>query len=141
MSAYKKIECNIVDKETLLEALKALGFNPDVCNEPQNLKGYKGDVRKEVAHIIVPKDQINFFTGASNDIGFLWNSKTEKYDFICSEYDKKKEMDIRIIQAYVKIVLEKSLLKQGYKIKVNIGEEDLLRKKITDLNMVARKLI
>jgi hypothetical protein len=141
MSAYKKIECNIVDKETLLEALKALGFNPDVCNEPQNLKGYKGDVRKEVAHIIIPKDQINFFTGASNDIGFLWNSKTEKYDFICSEYDKKKEMDIRIIQAYVKIVLEKSLLKQGYKIKVNIGEEDLLRKKITDLNMVARKLI
>lgn len=141
MSAYKKIECNIVDKETLLEALKALGFNPDVCNEPQNLKGYKDDVRKEVAHIIIPKDQINFFTGASNDIGFLWNSKTEKYDFICSEYDKKKEMDIRIIQAYVKIVLEKSLLKQGYKIKVNIGEEDLLRKKITDLNMVARKLI
>lgn len=141
MSAYKKIECNIVDKETLLEALKALGFNPDVCNEPQNLKGYEGDVRKEVAHIIIPKDQINFFTGASNDIGFLWNSKTEKYDFICSEYDKKKEMDIRIIQAYVKIVLEKSLLKQGYKIKVNIGEEDLLRKKITDLNMVARKLI
>ena len=50
-------------------------------------------------------------------------------------------MDIRIIQAYVKIVLEKSLLKQGYKIKVNIGEDDLLRKKITDLNMVARKLI
>ena len=141
MSAYKKIECNIVDKETLLEALKALGFNPDDCNEPQNLKGYKDDVRKEVAHIIIPKDQINFFTGASNDIGFLWNSKTEKYDFICSEYDKKKEMDIRIIQAYVKIVLEKSLLKQGYKIKVNIGEEDLLRKKITDLNMVARKLI
>jgi hypothetical protein len=141
MSAYKKIECNIVDKETLLEALKSLGFNPDVCSEPQNLKGYKGDVRKEVAHVIIPKDQINFFTGASNDIGFLWNSKTEKYDFICSEYDKKKEMDIRIIQAYVKIVLEKSLLKQGYKIKVNIGEDDLLRKKITDLNMVARKLI
>ena len=141
MSAYKKIECNIVDKETLLEALKALWFNPDVCNEPQNLKGYKDDLRKEVAHIIIPKDQINFFTGASNDIGFLWNSKTEKYDFICSEYDKKKEMDIRIIQAYVKIVLEKSLLKQGYKIKVNIGEEDLLRKKITDLNLVARKLI
>jgi hypothetical protein len=141
MSAYKKIECNSVDKETLLEALKSLGFNPDVCNEPQNLKGYKGDVRKEVAHVIIPKDQINFFTGASNDIGFLWNSKTEKYDFICSDYDKKKEMDIRIIQAYVKIVLEKSLLKQGYKIKVNIGEDDLLRKKITDLNMVARKLI
>lgn len=141
MSAYKKIECNIVDKEILIEALKALGFNPDIFVEPQNLKGYMGDSRKEVAHIIVPRDQVNFFTGASNDIGFLWDSENEKYDFICSDYDKKKQMDIRIIQAYVKIVLEKSLQKQGYKIKVNIGEDDLLRKKITDLNMVARKLI
>jgi hypothetical protein len=141
MSAYKKIECNIVDKDILIEALEALGFKPDVFVEPANLKGYMGDTRKEVAHIIIPRDQVNFFTGASNDIGFLWNSENKKYEFICSDYDKKKEMDVRIIQAYVKIVLEKSLLKQGYKIKVNIGEDDLLRKKITDLNMVARKLI
>jgi hypothetical protein len=141
MSAYKKIECNIVDKDILIEALEALGFKPDVFVEPANLKGYMGDTRKEVAHIIIPRDQVNIFTGASNDIGFLWNSENKKYEFICSDYDKKKEMDVRIIQAYVKIVLEKSLLKQGYKIKVNIGEDDLLRKKITDLNMVARKLI
>lgn len=141
MSAYKKIECNIVDKDILIEALEALGFKPYVFVEPANLKGYMGDTRKEVAHIIIPRDQVNFFTGASNDIGFLWNSENKKYEFICSDYDKKKEMDVRIIQAYVKIVLEKSLLKQGYKIKVNIGEDDLLRKKITDLNMVARKLI
>ncbi len=141
MSAYKKIECNIVDKDILIEALESLGFKPDVFVEPANLKGYMGDTRKEVAHIIIPRDQVNIFTGASNDIGFLWNSENKKYEFICSDYDKKKEMDVRIIQAYVKIVLEKSLLKQGYKIKVNIGEDDLLRKKITDLNMVARKLI
>ena len=141
MSAYKKIECNIVDKDTLLEALKSLGFKPDVFVEPSNLKGYMGDTRKEVAHIIIPRDQVNFFTGASNDIGFFWDAKNEKYEFICSDYDKKKQMDIRIIQAYVKIVLEKSLEKQGYKIKVNISEDDLMRKKLTDLNIVARKLI
>lgn len=141
MSAYKKIECNIVDKDTLLEALKTLGFKPEVFVEPTNLKGYMGDTRKEVAHIIIPRDQVNFFTGASNDIGFFWDEKNEKYEFICSDYDKKKQMDIRIIQAYVKIVLEKSLEKQGYKIKVNISEDDLMRKKLTDLNIVARKLI
>ena len=141
MSAYKKIECNIVDKDTLLEALKSLGFKPDVFVEPSNLKGYMGDTRKEVAHIIIPRDQVNFFTGASNDIGFLWDEENQKYEFICSDYDKKKQMDIRIIQAYVKIVLEKSLEKQGYKIKVNINDDDLLRKNLTDLNIVARKLI
>lgn len=39
MSAYKKIECEIVDKDTLLEALGLLGFSPDVLNEPKSLKG------------------------------------------------------------------------------------------------------
>ena len=86
MSAYKKIECDIVDKDTLLEALKLLGFSPDVLNEPKNLTGYRGDERKEIAHIIIPRDQVNKFTGASNDIGFLWNEENQKYDFICSEY-------------------------------------------------------
>ena len=79
MSAYKTIECDIVDKDILLEALSLLNFIPNVFDEPQKLTGYRGDERNEKAHIIIPKEQINFFTGASNDIGFLWNEKTEKY--------------------------------------------------------------
>ena len=30
MSAYKKIECDIVDKNYLLQALTALGFKPEI---------------------------------------------------------------------------------------------------------------
>ena len=85
MSAYKKIECDIVDKESLLEALSLLGFTPDVLVEPKHLTGYRGDERKETANIIISKDQVNNFTGASNDIGFLWNQKENKYDFIVSD--------------------------------------------------------
>ena len=141
MSAYKKIECDIVDKESLLEALNLLGFTPEVLNEPKHLTGYRGDERKETAHIIISKDQVNKFTGASNDIGFLWNDKSNKYDFIVSDYDKAKLMDQRIIQAYVKIVLEKALKKNGFKIKVNINEEDLLKRQLSDLEIKARKII
>jgi hypothetical protein len=141
MSAYKKIECDIVDKDSLLEALSLLGFSPDVLNEPKNLKGYRGDERKEVAHIIIPKDQVNKFTGASNDIGFFWNESEKKYDFILSDYDKAQKMDQRVIQSYVKIVLEKALKKNGFKIKVNINEEDLLKKQLSDLEIKARKII
>lgn len=141
MSAYKKIECEIVDKECLLEALELLQFTPEIFAEPQSLTGYRGDVRKEVAHIIISRDQVNKFTGASNDIGFLWNSKENKYDFIVSEYDKSKLMDQRIIQAYVKVVLEKALKKNGFKIKVNINEEDLLKRQISELEIKARKII
>lgn len=141
MSAYKKIECDIVDKESLLEALSLLGFTPDVLVEPKHLTGYRGDERKETANIIISKDQVNKFTGASNDIGFLWNQKENKYDFIVSDYDKAKLMDQRIIQAYVKVVLEKALKKNGFKIKVNINEEDLLKRHLSDLEIKARKII
>ena len=141
MSAYKKIECDIVDKESLLEALSLLGFTPDVLVEPKHLTGYRGDERKETANIIISKDQVNKFTGASNDIGFLWNQKENKYDFIVSDYDKAKLMDQRIIQAYVKVVLEKALKKNGFKIKVNINEEYLLKRQLSDLEIKARKII
>jgi hypothetical protein len=85
--------------------------------------------------------QINKFTGASNDIGFLWNSIEEKYDFICSEYDKAKKMDQRIIQAYVKVAIEKALAKNGFKIKVNVNDEDFLKQTMSEMEIVARKLI
>lgn len=140
MSAYKKIECDIVDKDTLLEAIDLLGLKTEVFDEPMHLFGYRGDERPEKAEIIIRRQELNNkFTGASNDIGFSWNDK--KYDFIISDYDKKMKLDNRIIQAYVKVALEKALAKQGYKIKVSINEEDMQRKTINELNIVARKLI
>mgnify|MGYP003898437307 FL=1 len=141
MSAYKKIECEIVDKDCLLEALSLLGFSPDVFIEPEKLKGYRGDKRNEVANIVISRDQVNKFTGASNDIGFLWNEKENKYDFIVSDYDVAKKMDQRIIQAYVKIAIEKALAKNGFKIKVNINDEEFLKRTISEMEIVARKLI
>ena len=141
MSAYKKIECEIVDKDCLLEALELLGFSPEVFVEPKNLKGYRGDERKETANVIIPRDQVNKFTGASNDIGFLWNETDQKYDFIVSDYDRSKLMDQRIIQAYVKVVIEKALAKNGFKIKVNVNDEEFLKRSISEMEIVARKII
>jgi hypothetical protein len=141
MSAYKKIECEIVDKDCLLEALSLLGFKPEVLVEPKPLTGYKGDTRKETANIIISKDQVNKFTGASNDIGFLWSEDNQKFDFICSDYDKARNMDQRIIQAYVKVAIEKALVKNGFKIKVNINNEEFLKRTISEMEIVARKII
>ena len=50
-------------------------------------------------------------------------------------------MDQRIIQAYIKVVLEKALKKNGFKIKVNIDEDNLKRKIMSDLEITARKII
>ena len=141
MSAYKKINCNIVDKNCLLKALEVLGFTPAEFELPVNLKGYKNDTREEVANIIVFKEQLNSFTGASNDLGFLWVEEENKYEMICSEYDTKFKVDERVIQAYAKVVLEEALEKQGFKIKVNIADTDLQTKKQIPIQIVARKII
>ena len=141
MSAYKTVECDIVNLDCLLKALELLGFNPTYNETPQNLFGYQNDIRKEKANVVIPKEQINFFTGASNDIGFLWNEKDQKFDFIISAYDKKLNMHNRIIQAYVKVVLEQELEKNGFKTKVQIQDEEFLNKKMSDLEIVARKIV
>lgn len=140
MSAYKTIQCDIVDTDILLEALELLNLSASKHDTAQPLRGYRNDIREESAEIIISKEKINFYTGASNDIGFKWNSTTNKYDMIVSEYDKKFNMDSRIIQAYVKVVLEKALEKNGFKIKVSI-EEEMNKKKLIDLDIVARKII
>ena len=141
MSAYKKIECDIVDKDSLLEALELLDLEAEVHENPINLKGYRGDKRNETAHIVIDKQQVNKFTGASNDIGFLWNEAENKYEFIVSEYDQRFKMDQRIIQAYVKVAIEKALEKNGFKIKVNINDEEFLKRTMSEMEIVARKLI
>jgi hypothetical protein len=141
MSAYKKIECEIVDKNSLLNALSSLGFKPICYTEPEQLTGFKGDKRIEKANIVIPKDQVNHFTGASNDIGFLWDAENKKYEMIVSDYDQAHKMHDRIIQSYVKVVLEEALAKNGFKIKVNVEDDILLQRRITDLNFVARKII
>jgi hypothetical protein len=142
MSAYKKIKCNFVNKDSLVKALKVIGLNPICLEQAQNLRGYKNDIRSEKAEIIVPKEQLNeLFTGLSNDLGFKWNETESKYDMICSDYDKANKMDERVIQAYAKTVLEEALEEQGYKIKINIEESELKNRKQAQINIVARKII
>ena len=142
MSAYKKIKCNFVNKDSLIKALKTIGLNPVTHEIATNLRGYKNDIRNEKAEIIIPKEQLNeLFTGLSNDLGFKWNEAENKYDMICSDYDKANKMDERVIQAYAKVVLEEALEEQGYKIKINIEDSELKNRKQAQINIVARKII
>jgi hypothetical protein len=50
-------------------------------------------------------------------------------------------MDNKIYQAYVKVVLENSLAKNGYKIKVNIADEDFLKNQSHVIEISARKIV
>lgn len=83
MSHFTSIKKQFKNKESLIKALKHFGFEPIEHEEAQQLYGYKGDKRKQQAHIIVPRKQIG---GPSNDLGFYWTG--EEYECIISDYDR-----------------------------------------------------
>ncbi len=90
MSRYCVVETQFKDGDALTESLMETGhWHREQIEEwaaPQHLRGYKGDERKEVAHIIVRRRHIG---SASNDLGFVKN-ENGNYEAIISEYDSGK---------------------------------------------------
>jgi len=83
LSEFHIIESEFIDKDCLIDSLTSLGYQPEVHEEAVPLHGYQGDVRKQKAHIIIPKKQVG---SASNDVGFF--KEGQKYKVIASEYDR-----------------------------------------------------
>jgi hypothetical protein len=143
MSAYKRIQCSIVDKEALLAALQELGLQPAVYDIPQSLRGFRGDVRSQAAEIVVDRHQLNkAFTGASNDLGFHFDESRGEFIMICSDYDQSCQIDQRVKQAYAKVVIEKAMRNQGFKVKVTMPEGASLKsRKRTRVHIQGRKVV
>ena len=66
MSKCVELRTTVTDEQYLVEALRELGHQPEVCREGRPLVGYLGDKRAELAQIIIPRGQLD---SASNDIG------------------------------------------------------------------------
>jgi hypothetical protein len=142
MSAYKRYQCNLVDKNTLLKALQLLGFTPEIHDESQRLHGIGGRLRTQKAEIVVTQQELNqTFTGASNDLGFEWDPKTNQYTMIISDYDLSSKVAERVKQAYVKVAIEKALADEGFYVETTASAQDLQSRRRKDVSIVASKLI
>lgn len=90
MSRYCEIKTEFKDGSALVDALMETGEwqkeQIEVYDIPQNLHGYRGDVRKETAHIIIRRKHIG---SASNDLGFI-KKEDGNYEAIISAYDSRK---------------------------------------------------
>lgn len=100
MSKYLELTTAVTDERYLIEALRELGYEPEVCREGRALIGYMGDERAEGAQIIIRRRQLD---SASNDIGFACDG-SGVYRAIISEYDRGIGFDDawlgRLFQAY-----------------------------------------
>ena len=100
MSKYVELRTSLTDERYLVEALRELGYEPEVCREGRPLVGYVGDERAERAHITIPRGQLD---SASNEIGFA-RDNSGLYQAIVSEYDRGIGFDDawlgRVVQVY-----------------------------------------
>ena len=93
MSLYCSVKTQFKNQDALVAALAETGNwtveqigRYDIA---ENLFGYKGDRRAEVAHVIIKKQHVG---SCSNDIGFIRNSDGT-YSAIISKYDQGKYND------------------------------------------------
>lgn len=90
MSRFCTVMTQFKDRTALIAALVETGNwsieQIEIHNTPQNLFGYKGDQRTEVANIIIRRKFIGI---ASNDIGLVLG-KDNCYEIIVSKYDQSK---------------------------------------------------
>jgi hypothetical protein len=84
MSKYVELETVLTDEKHLVEALKTLGYSPEVASQGRALVGYMGDERHETANIIIRRSQLD---SASNDIGFARDA-TGVFRALISDYDR-----------------------------------------------------
>ncbi len=100
MSKFQEMRTVLSHEGYLIEALKEMGYRPEVSSEGSALFGYMGDERPEHAHVIIRRGQID---SASNDIGFRRDA-SGVYRALISEYDRGIGFDDawlgRIAQAY-----------------------------------------
>jgi len=109
VSSYNEIQTIYSDQQCLIEAIKELGYQPQVNEKPQHLEGYHGDERQQTAEIIIPRKQVG---GASNDVGFKRNADGT-FTAIISDYDKSATFNAKKQQQLKVAYTEKVAMKQA----------------------------
>jgi hypothetical protein len=117
MSKYTTSTTNFTDKACLVAALQEAGYTAvKVYDTAKNLTGYRGDTRAEKAEIVIPRATKGGMEMYSNDVGFVFNAVSGKYEAIISEYDSDIFTDkvmSKVKAGYTEGVTKKNMAKQG----------------------------
>ncbi len=126
MSKYKAIQTEWNSQESLVQALKDLGYHPEVHQEAAHLFGYTGDRRQDTAHVIVRRAEIS---GSANDLGFV-KLPSGKMGVIISDWDSASQEKGRgayivqqLKQAYAVADLTRRAKQQGLSVVKKVNKQ------------------
>jgi len=87
MSHFTTLHTRLTDQDALVAALRDVGYpDVEVHDDAQPLCGYRGDLRRDRAHVIVRRRHIG---SASNDIGFV-RQPDGRFGAVISDYDRAR---------------------------------------------------
>lgn len=107
---------------TAFQVAKLLNCNIEDILVAVPLYGYRGDQRKDVAHVRVPREQIRALGGgACNDLGLVFDRESGEYQLIISQFDRTNRngplgptFATRLNVAYGKAVSIQAVRAKGY---------------------------
>lgn len=136
MSKFYTQEVEFTDKECLVKAIKEINKHP-LVGEDLPLYGYRGDMRKEKADIVIERKEL---IGGSNDLGFKFNKTKGKFDMIISEYDRNQRRVTEIVnnikKNYSAFKVEKEAKVNGFTVTKSKNKDNSIR-----LNLKRKKKI
>ncbi len=117
MSHYATIKTRLVDQDYLVRALEDIGYKGqvEVHEEPIQLRGYRGDRRRQKAEIVIQRKHVG---RSSNDIGFH-RTAAGHYNAMISGYDRSrhnKKWLGQLTQRYAYHAAVDKLRDQGFEI-------------------------
>ncbi len=103
MSQYEELTTTMTAQQYLIEALKEMGYQPQVQTEGTALRGYGGVTWNRPVQIIIPREQLR---GALAPVGFGWD-EMGVFQAVIDDLDRKcSGLDEswlgRVAQAYKK---------------------------------------
>lgn len=127
MSKYTTAETEFRDKDSLLAALKEMGYTAVQDHaEAVSLYGYQGDKRKEKAEIVIPRSTKGGLGSASNDLGFKKNEQGY-FQAIISDYDRGyvgQDFMTRVKSGYAEHATKKAALLQGLRFVNKVAKKE-----------------
>jgi hypothetical protein len=124
MSHFTTMTTQLTDTGALRAALADLGYGKiEVHDQPQQLYGYLGDKRADLANVIIRREHIG---RASNDIGFL-RQDGGSFLAVISDYDRARHDERwlgRLTARHAYHVATTTLSAQGFDVVEETSERD-----------------